>query len=379
MLTLFLSFLRLGLTAFGGPAMVAHIKEMSVIRNKWLDNETFNDGVALCQSIPGATAMQMAAYVGLKANGVAGALLCYLGFGLPAFILMLMLSAMYAEAHNIPQVISVFKGLQVAVVAIVANATILFGRTAMKDLKGVALALAASVLFWLGVSPFIVVIGAGAAGAIFSGRVAAASSSLSNTAKKCEVLRGVFWLFLAVAFSLLMLFSVAPRLCRLALLMIKVDLFAFGGGFASLPLMLNEIVNVKGWMDFKTFMDGIALGQVTPGPIVITSTFIGYMLYGVPGAFVATAAIFTPSFLILVATVPIFDMLKGSIFYHGAVKGVLASFVGLLLFVTLKFASAVPWDLMRMIVTCGLFVLLIKKVDIFYVVIVAAVISALIF
>ena len=82
-----MSFLRLGLTAFGGPAMIAYIKELSVNRNKWLDEETFKDGVSLCQSIPGATAMQMAAYVGLRSNGLIGALLSYIGFGLPAFIL----------------------------------------------------------------------------------------------------------------------------------------------------------------------------------------------------------------------------------------------------------------------------------------------------
>ncbi len=359
--------------------MIAHIKEMSVTRNKWLDDDTFKDGVALCQSIPGATAMQMAAYVGLKSKGMAGAFLSYLGFGLPAFILMLSLSALYAKAHDLSQVISVLNGLQVAVVAIVANATILFGRTTLKDFMSIALASAASALFWLGVSPFIVVMGAGIAGMISSGRVGGISSPLPNQAKKCGVLRGVLWLSLIIAFFLLILFFVAPRLCRLALLMIKVDLFAFGGGFASLPLMLHEIVTVKGWMDSKTFMDGVALGQVTPGPIVITSTFVGYMLYGAPGAVVATAAIFTPSFLILVTTAPIFDRFKASVFYHGAVRGVLASFVGLLLFVTLRFASAVPWDVARLAVTCGLFVLLIKRVDIVYVVLAAAAVSVFIF
>ena len=382
MLTLFLSFLRLGLTAFGGPAMIAHIREISVIRKRWLDDETFRDGVALCQSIPGATAMQMAAYVGLRSQGIAGALLSYTGFGLPAFVLMLALSALYARGHNLPQVISVFNGLQLAVVAIVANATISFGKITLKGFRDIVLALAASVLFWIGISPFVVVVGAGIMGIISLGRSGIIPSPLSYTIKKSQKMlrfRRIFLFVLIIILWLFILFLIAPRLFRLAVLMMKIDLFAFGGGFASLPLMLHEIVSVKGWLDSKTFMDGIALGQVTPGPIVITSTFVGYMLYGLPGAIVATIAIFTPSFLILVATAPIFDRFRASRFYQGAAKGVLTSFVGLLLFVTLRFASAVPWDIMRLAVACGSFALLLKKTDILYVVLATAVISAFIF
>jgi chromate transporter len=118
---LFFSFLRLGLTAFGGPAMVAYIKEMSVNRHGWLGEETFKDGVILCQSVPGATAMQTAAYVGLRAKGVTGALTSYIGFGSPAFILMLSSAICKVCCSGI---ISLFNGLQV-VVAIVANGLLL--------------------------------------------------------------------------------------------------------------------------------------------------------------------------------------------------------------------------------------------------------------
>ena len=106
--TIFLSFFRLGVTAFGGPAMVAYIKEVAVTRRNWLDEERLKDGVALCQTIPGATAMQTAAYVGLTAKGIAGAFASFVGFGLPAFILMLILSSFYARYHEVPRIISVF-------------------------------------------------------------------------------------------------------------------------------------------------------------------------------------------------------------------------------------------------------------------------------
>ena len=164
---LFISFLRLGLTAFGGPAMIAYIKELSVNRNKWLNEETFKDGVSLCQSIPGATAMQMAAYVGLRSKGLIGALLSYIGFGLPAFTLMLILSVAYVGAHELPFAISLFKGLQVIVVAIIANATYSFGKDIFRNCRAIIVALISAVLLWLGVSPFVVIICAALAGTLF--------------------------------------------------------------------------------------------------------------------------------------------------------------------------------------------------------------------
>ena len=130
--SLFLSFLRLGLTAFGGPAMVAYIGELAVKRKKWLDQLTFKTGVALAQSIPGATAMQTAAYVGLRVRGIPGALASYVGFGLPAFLFMVILSSLYAASRDLPWVTSLFHGLQVIVVAVVANATYTFGRGTLR-------------------------------------------------------------------------------------------------------------------------------------------------------------------------------------------------------------------------------------------------------
>jgi chromate transporter len=186
----------------------------------------------------------------------------------------------------------------------------------------------------------------------------------------------VFLLILLTGLLALYLFD--SKLFRLALLMMRIDLFAFGGGFASIPLMLHEIVNVRGWMDSKTFMDGIALGQVTPGPIVITSTFVGYMLYGLAGATVASAAIFSPSFLMVIFVTPVFDKLKASAYFTGATKGILASFVGLLFFVSMKFVMAVPWDAMRVLAGVAAFVALYRKVDILYVVLIASVVSVLI-
>jgi chromate transporter len=161
--------------------------------------------------------------------------------------------------------------------------------------------------------------------------------------------------------------------------MLRIDLFAFGGGFASLPLMFHEVVNAMGWMDGKTFMDGIALGQVTPGPIVITATFVGYLVRGFPGALVATAGIFTPSFVVLVVATPFFDRLKSARYFSSATRGILASFVGLLSNMTIRFAVVVPWDAVKVLFGIAVIVALARKVNILYVVLIGSVLSIIVF
>lgn len=280
--------------------MVAHIKELSIKRNRWLDEEAFKNGVALCQTIPGATAMQVAAYVGLKTRGVRGALVSYAGFGLPAFVLMLTLAMCYANSRSIPQSTSLFIGLQVVVVAIIAHAAYTFGRNTLKNATDAMLIALAAVLFWRGLSPFFIILGAAIAGMAFYKNTAPTRPIPGdNTGAIAQSIRHSIICIVMASVGLAGLYSTDSKLFSLAALLLKIDIMAFGGGFAALPLMFHEIVNVRGWLDSKTFMDGIALGQVTPGPIVITATFIGYLVGGLVGGVVATVAMFTPSFAIL--------------------------------------------------------------------------------
>jgi chromate transporter len=155
---LFLSFLRLGLTAFGGPAMAAYIRRMAIEERKWLDHRAFGDGVALCQTIPGATAMQVSAYAGFRVRGIAGAAVSFVGFGLPAFLLMVVLSALYARSYTLPSAVAIMNGLQVIVVAIVANAAVSFGKTSLKGFRDVIVAVLAAGMFGLRVSPILVIV-----------------------------------------------------------------------------------------------------------------------------------------------------------------------------------------------------------------------------
>ena len=377
LLRLFLTFLRLGATSFGGPAMAVHIKEHLVVRNKWLNEATFKSGLALSQAIPGATFMQLAAYAGLQVRGPAGALLSFIGFGLPAFVLMLTFAALYQESRNITHIISLFNGLQVIVVALVAHATYTFGKSASKSARESILAASAALLFWAEVSPFLVIILAGLSGVVlFRDTLPASTPATPRIISKRQVMQVVLLTCLFFAAALAALYYANEKIFLLATTMLGVDLFAFGGGFASVPLMLNEVVNIRGWLDYRTFMDGIALGQVTPGPIVITATFVGYLTSGFAGAAVATIGIFTPSFLMLVGIAPFFDKMKASKYFAPVIKGILASFVGLLLFVTVNFAMNVPWDIIRVIVALLALAALFRKVDVLYIVLIGSAISA---
>jgi chromate transporter len=291
--SLFLSFLNLGATAFGGPAMVPYIGKMTVEQRRWLDEDTFRNGVALCQTIPGATAMQTAAYVGM---------------------------------------------------------------------------------FGLRMSPIIVIILAGLLGLMLYKRDSLPTLSVSSIRRSSSA-RPLLILLAVTACAFVLLFLLDRKLFDLAAVMFRIDLFAFGGGFASVPLMYHEIVEVRSWMDAQTFLNGIALGQITPGPIVITATFVGYMIYGLIGAVVATASVFLPCFLILIGAVPYFDRVRNSIYFARAIRAILCSFVGLLLTVTFRFASNIPWDFPRVSLAAGAFVALLFKIEIIWIVLAGTVIS----
>jgi chromate transporter len=170
----------------------------------------------------------------------------------------------------------------------------------------------------------------------------------------------------------------APVLGRLNLLLMKLGLLAFGGGFTLIPLIQQDVVERLGWLTTREFMDGIALGQVTPGPIMITATFVGYRIAGVVGAVASTLAVFFPSFLVLVGAVPHFDRIKQLQTVQWMIRGVLAGFIGLLVFVLLQFghASLVDWKAWGLAVAA--FLALRWKVDLLVIVGVTALLSVLV-
>jgi chromate transporter len=380
-LGIFLPFLRLGLTSFGGPAMIAYIRKLAVQKKHWLSGDSFSDGVALCQSLPGATAMQSAAYVGLKARGFSGAAAAYLGFGIPAFIFMLVLSILYKYGQEASLILSLFAGLRAIVVALIANAVISFGRTTIKKWWGLPVVAGAAVALYFGVSPIYVIFAAAAVGVALPLQAEAASQASAGhdaPSKPRSFLRPVLLLLAVAAVVMVILYLFERELFYLALTMLRVDLFAFGGGFASIPLMQHEVVTVHHWVEAPVFIDGIALGQVTPGPIVITATFVGYMFAGLAGAVVATVAIFLPSFVVLTLVEPYFDRFKHNRYFRKAITGILLSFVGLLLAVAVRLGVSIAWEVWSIVLAVAAFAALRLKVDVLWVVVGGGVISVVV-
>jgi len=378
LIKIFLSFLALGSYAYGGPAMVVYIKDLAVRRNKWLDEETFKNGLVLCQSVPGATAMQVAAYVGLKTRGAMGAILSYLGFGFPAFIFMTILAYLYTRFHALPQVESIFAGLKIIIVAIIVNAASSFSKNAIKDSRDLFIAIASAVLFWIGISPFLVIFSAAAAGLLLFHEMTNGKKVIMEK-HDFSSLKYIIATMVFLCAGLVCLYFTHKGLMKLAAVMLKIDLFAFGGGFAALPLMFQQVVDVNRWIDGKTFMDGIAMGQITPGPIIITATFIGYLLHGFTGALVSTIAILTPSLLIVLLTAPFFDKLRNSRFFMRATRAILATFVGLLLFIAIKFALSISWSIFAVLFGIAAFIALFKQVHVLYVIVVGLLVSIALF
>jgi chromate transporter len=373
---LFLSFLKLGLTAFGGPAMVAYIRELAVQRKGWLDQRTFNEGVTLAQIVPGPIAMHVAGFVGVKLRGIVGAITTYVAFALPAFLLMLFLSALYQKTSNLPQVISLFNGLKVIVVAIVANAFLSFTKSIVKSKVEFLIALASFILLLMGISPFLVLIFCFLfSQALFKDK----PMSLENLLTQSSSLTGILFLFFILFLGLILLYFFNTNLFQLSLVMVKINLFAFGGAYTALPLMLHEVVENMKLLDSKTFMDGIALGQVTPGPILITATFVGYLAYGLSGAILATIYVFAPSFVVYLLSTKIADRIKNNPIFLKGKRGILASFCALLLFACFKLSFAIDWNIIKLLFFIASLLVLYKGINILYVVVFGGLLSFLLF
>lgn len=363
---IFLSFLRLGATAFGGPAIVPQMRAMAVKRNGWVDEQTFDSGNAMAQLLPGAISVQVAAYIGLQIRGLAGALAACTGYILPAFLLMLGLSFLYTRWHDAATAASVFSGLRAVMIAILAHAAFLAGRDYIQNKSTAAVALAAGLLFGFRINPVFVILAAGLTGwLVFGAECHESSSGLRQARAK---LWQTVLLLVAAAAGFVFLYLLDEKLFSIALLMAKIDLFAFGGGYTSVPLMFHEIVEVRGWLDGKTLLDSIALGQLTPGPIVITATFVGYLLKGVLGAVAATICIFLPSFLMVVVLSPIIDRLHHKKGFGCFISGILCSFVGLLASTVYHFSRHVDWSWSLGLIAAAAFAALCARIPILFVV-----------
>ena len=378
--------LWLGLTSYGGPAMVGYIRDVMVERRRWLSAEAFAEGLALCQFLPGATLTQVVSYVGLRLHGPAGAAAAAVCFILPGFILVLIISALYFRWQALPFVQTLSHGIAAVVVAILASACLRLGRTVLPTLASLAIAAAACAAYLWRLNAFVVILGAAAVGCLTmreqsasSGRVGGAQPNGSS--RRIETMSPGVWSLLAAGtvVILLGLWMVAPRLGGLCLAFLGIGAVAFGGGYSMIPLIQQQVVETLGLLSTRVFMDGIALGQITPGPIMLTATFIGYAGWGPVGGLLATLAIFFPSWVILVLLAPHFQAWSRREVVQGAIRGVVASFIGMLLSLLVRFGTVALIDLPSVLLSAGALAALLFGVDLPLVIAAGLGISALLF
>ncbi len=384
--SLFLKVLKLGATAYGGPAMISHIKETAVIKNGWIKEGEFMRGVALCQLIPGATMVQIVTYIGYRVRGIWGALAAAVAFVLPAFIAILILSAIYFRFHTLWFIQALFKGLGAIIVAIILNACITFGRPILKDWKVILIAVLSFFGFFFQWNFVLIFVFAAAAGFLLrpkapQTKAAAAGSAPGGVPLGMKKREYLIILFLAgfICLALTLSYLVDPRIPILCLNLSKIGALAFGGGFTAIPLIQYEMVDRFQWLSTREFLDGIALGQVTPGPILITATFVGYKIAHLLGALMATLGVFFPSFFILVLLIPYHDRLRGVERVRMMEQGVLASFIGMLALVLYNFGRASLVDIPRILLAAGAFLAIYKKTSLPYILLAGGFLSILIY
>ena len=376
LVSIFWNFFVIGGTAYGGPAMMPAFRKRLVETVHWVSREEFRLGLGLCQTIPGGTLMQLAAYVGLGLRGLKGALAAYSGFSAPAFLLVTLLSAFYVKSQSLPLAVAVFAGLKVVVLGICLMSCLDFVRRFAPTKRHQVFTVAAAALFLAGAGAVTIVAGAALGGILLLEPGPAPESDRGQGSN--QALRLALWLGGAELLGLGALYLTDRTLFDLAVSMIKVDMLAFGG-FGVFPVMFAEVVQHRGWMDEHTFIDGMALAQVTPGPTMLASAFVGFCVRGVWGAVVASMSIFAASLVVVLAAARFRGAILGSVRARKALAGVLATLGGMIIAVCVSLGQVIPWGWQAAVLLLATLAALYKNVPTPWIVLCGAGVSMLVF
>lgn len=336
--TIFLVFLRLGLTSFGGPiAHLGYFREEFVQRRRWLDERSYADLVALCQFLPGPASSQVGLAIGLLRGGYRGSLAAWAGFTLPSAIALTLFALGIATwGDALPD--GVLQGLKIVAVAVVAQAVWGMARTLCTDAPRIAIALAAASTVLL--LPFIwsqvaVIATAGLIGVVFFRPATTEAHVALPVAVKRRAALTALALFVALLMLLPLLASGTDNpLLALLDAFYRAGALVFGGGHVVLPLLQAEVVQ-PGWVDRDTFLAGYGAAQAVPGPLFTFAAFLGASMTespsGLLGAGVCLVAVFVPSFLLVIGVLPFWERLRSNRRTQAALAAVNAAVVGLLL------------------------------------------------
>ena len=331
-LEVFTSFLKLGFTAFGGPA--AHIgmfRDEFVRRRKWLSDEAFLDLLGATNLIPGPNSTEMAIHIGFLRAGWAGLIVGGLAFTIPAVLIVLVFAWLYVEYGSTPQATWLLYGVKPVMIAIILQALWELGRKAIKDKLTIIVGVACIALYFLGVNEVLLLFAGGLVVMLIQNRTRLRDANLS--------------VFLPLLFTPIVA-PVSFSLSTLFLTFLKIGAILYGSGYVLVAFLRADFVERLGWLTEQQLIDAIAIGQITPGPLFTSATFIGYLLGGIPAAIIATLGIFLPSYIFVVISNPIIPKLRQSPWAGSLLDGVIVASLGLMAAVTFQLGQASLIDLL---------------------------------
>jgi chromate transporter len=366
--SIFLRFLKFGALAWGGPAaQIAMIKHECVDEERWVSEESFKKTLAVFQILPGPEAHELCVYFGRLRGGKLGGFLAGLGFMLPGFLLMLGLSTLYVEANLAGHLDELFYGLSAAVGAVVARAVVRLSRTFVTDVPLALIAVVSFDLTLFAEANFVLVLlGAGLAYELWTnaGRWTRRAHSLSLGPAVLVVLAGTVTVSLTAT-----IFWEG----------LKAGLLTFGGAFTVIPFLQQSSVDVHHWLTDSQFVDGLAMSGVLPAPLIIFSTFVGYVAGGITGALVMTLGIFLPAFVFPIFFHRQLVAVAENVRLHPFLLGVAAGVIGLIASVTVNIVDTSVVDVPTALLAIGAFLALNRwhgKLTVVYVVLGCGLIGA---
>jgi len=354
-------FAKVGAIGFGGGVgMLALIRQEVVERRRWVDDRQLSVAVAMGQMLPGPFVSNYAEYIGYELRGIRGMVVAAVTLLAPCFVLMCGLSFLYFRFGSVPLVTKLFAGVQPVVVGILAWATWSIGKANVRNWRAGIIGAVAAIALFFKVDVLLVVLGCGVLGIVMSGAWRKKERDRGNKGSSGEEIKGSreqgiegssggkaegrseggadgkSGLLSLVPFLPLLLVAAAvpgvwQRAGELALVFLKVGTVIFGGGFAAIPFLQHEVVDVHHWLSMREFIDGVALGQITPGPVAITATFIGYKVLGFWGALIAALGTFLPSSLMLWGLIRVYRRVSFNVLVQGFLSGVMPAVTGMLL------------------------------------------------
>ncbi|PYP76883.1 MAG: chromate transporter [Gemmatimonadetes bacterium] len=324
-------FLRLGIVSFGGPAAhVALMEEEIVRRRRWLTHESFLDLLGAANLIPGPNSTELAIHVGYARAGWPGLLVAGICFIVPAAVIVAVLAWGYLRYGSLPTIMGILAGVKPVVIAIVAQAIWKLGRGVLTSRVALTLGIACVAAAALGVHELLLLAMAGAAMWAIATWRRSSEEERPTSARMAAI--PALWAFAAA--------PAAFTFGGLLLVFLKIGSVLFGSGYVLLAFLRADFVARLGWLTERQLLDAVAVGQVTPGPVFTTATFIGYVLGGARGAVVATIGIFLPAFVFVAASGPLLPMVRRSRDASAVLDGVNVASLALMIVVTLQLARS---------------------------------------